>query len=162
MKNKQQPTCIYEFRIKRLRCAAGENALSYGSDKGVLRDATAAAEFLRTRLIHQDREHFFVVHFDIRNRVVGYEVAAIGGMHGVEVHPREIFRGAIVAGSAGILVAHNHPSGDPEPSAEDDLLTKRIAATSKLMGIPLMDHIVIGGDRHVSYLENRNCILTEV
>jgi DNA repair protein RadC len=99
-----------------------------------------------------DRESFVCVSIDARNRAIGFDVVAIGTMTGVEVHPREVFRAAILAGAVGICVAHNHPSGDPTPSPEDASLTQRLRDAGRLVGIPVLDHMVIGdGDRFYSF-----------
>lgn len=95
-----------------------------------------------------DRESFVCLMLDARSRIVGYEVVAIGTQAGVEVHPRELLRAAILVGAAAIIVAHNHPTGDPAPSTKDYELTARIADACALIGIPLMDHIVLGDGRH--------------
>ena len=91
-----------------------------------------------------DRESFVCVSLDARSCAIGFEVVAMGHLTGVEVHPREVFRAVIIAGAAAICVAHNHPSGDPDPSVEDRNLTTRLRAAGSLVGIPVLDHIVIG------------------
>lgn len=80
---------------------------------------------------------------DARNKWIGAEIIAIGSMSGVQVHPREVFRAAIIAGAGSIIIAHNHPSGDLEPSPEDASLTARLAEAGELLGIPLLDHLII-------------------
>jgi DNA repair protein RadC len=67
------------------------------------------------------------------------------------VHPREVFRAAIAEAAAGIIVVHNHPSGDPTPSAEDRTVTRQLAEAGRLLDLPLYDHVVIGGDRYLSF-----------
>ena len=71
-------------------------------------------------------------------------------MTGSLVHPREFFGPAVRRGAAAVIAAHNHPSGDPEPSAEDVEVTRRLAEAGRLLGIPLVDHVVVGADRYVS------------
>jgi DNA repair protein RadC len=91
-----------------------------------------------------DREVFVIAMLTIRHRVIGLHTVSVGCLTSSLVHPREVFKPAILAGSAAILAAHSHPSGDPEPSAEDISLTRRLAAAGQLLGIELLDHVIIG------------------
>lgn len=97
-----------------------------------------------------DREHFVVLHLDVKGTCLGIETVSIGTVSASLVHPREVLKGCILSNSAKFMVAHNHPSGDPEPSDEDIAVTKRLADAGQLVGIPLIDHIIIGGDAFVS------------
>ncbi len=97
-----------------------------------------------------DREHFVVVAMDVKGLVLGVETVSIGTVSASLVHPREVMKGCILANAAKFMVAHQHPSGDPEPSDEDILVTKRLADAGQLLGIPLIDHLIIGGDSFVS------------
>lgn len=108
-------------------------------------DANDVGRVIRGELarLPDDREHFFCLHITIRNDIIGIELVATGSLTQVEVHPRECFRGAIMNGAAGIIVAHNHPSGDPTPSPEDLALTRRLREVGVLIGIPLVDHIIV-------------------
>lgn len=81
-------------------------------------------------------------------------VVAIGSVHGVEVHPREVFRVAIERSAAGIVVAHNHPSGDPSPSADDTVLTARLRSIGELLGIPVVDHVIVTAASFYSFAEH--------
>ena len=97
------------------------------------------------KLIGQaDREHVLVFHLNTRHKVVSYEVVSIGTINASLVHPREVFKGAILANAATIILAHNHPTGDTSPSAEDNELTQRIKAAGDVIGIPLLDHVIVG------------------
>lgn len=101
-----------------------------------------------------EQETFVALYLTVRNTLVGEpHVVAIGCLTSVEVHPRDVFRGAIAANAAGIVILHNHPSGDPTPSAEDIELTRRLKACGDLLGIPVVDHVVVTADRHVSIAE---------
>ena len=107
--------------------------------------AQAAAELVRKFIPAGDeREHFVAVLLDARNSVKGVSVVSIGTLSASLIHPREVFRAAIVAGAAGIIIAHNHPSFDTSPSVEDKSTTKRLAEAGRLLGIPLVDHVIIG------------------
>ena len=90
-----------------------------------------------------DREVFVVLHLDTRNRVVAHETTSIGSQNASLVHPREVFKAAILKGATSIILAHNHPSGDPAPSKEDIDLTHRLVEAGGLMGIQVLDHIIV-------------------
>jgi DNA repair protein RadC len=99
------------------------------------------------------RETFYVLLLDGRHRLLTVERVSEGTLTTSLVHPREVFRSAIRASAAAVIVAHNHPSGDPEPSREDYEVTRRLAECGRLMGVPLLDHVVIGQGAHVSIRE---------
>ena len=101
----------------------------------------------------QVRERFVVLWLDASNKVVGFEVVTEGTLNTSLVHPREVFRGAIVATAASIIVAHNHPSGNPEPSTEDIEITKQLVESGKTLGIPVHDHVIFAGDQFTSLAE---------
>lgn len=98
-------------------------------------------------------EQFGVVLLDTKHRVLRTTVVTIGTLDASIVHPRDIFREAIAAGAASIVVFHNHPSGDPEPSDEDVMLTHRLVAAGVLMGIDVLDHVILAGVRYHSMKE---------
>ncbi len=101
----------------------------------------------------QVRERFVAFWLNSVNKVLGFEVITEGLLNSSLVHPREVFRGAIVATSAAILIAHNHPSGNPEPSAEDIAITKQLVEAGKIIGIPVHDHIIFAGESFTSFAE---------
>lgn len=90
-----------------------------------------------------DREVFIVLHLDTRNRVVAHETTSIGSQNASLVHPREVFKAAILKGATSLILAHNHPSGDPAPSKDDIDLTHRLVEAGGLMGIQVLDHVVV-------------------
>ena len=103
-----------------------------------------AGAYLVEMIGKKDREHFVVLHLDVKNRVRQVmETVAIGHLTSALVHPREVFKGAILANAAAVALLHNHPSGDPEPSREDIDLTTRLTRAGELLGIPVLDHVVI-------------------
>jgi DNA repair protein RadC len=130
----------------------GRRALAV-RDRAHLADAGAVFRFLRPRVVGLAQEVFLAIGLDARNRIVGEVEVARGLLTGVEVHPREVFRPLIRMAAAGAVVAHNHPSGDPTPSHEDLALTRRLRAVGELVGIPIVDHVVIAGDRYRSIAE---------
>jgi len=100
-----------------------------------------------------DREHFVCIHLDTRNTVLGVETVSIGSLNYSIVHPRECFKAALLLNAASVILAHNHPSGSLEPSAEDISLTKRMVQAGKLIGIEVLDHIIISAEGHMSFKE---------
>ncbi|MDD3641977.1 MAG: DNA repair protein RadC [Candidatus Krumholzibacteria bacterium] len=100
-----------------------------------------------------DREHFKAILLNTKNGILKIVTVAVGSLNAALVHPREIFKAAVAASAAGIIVVHNHPTGNPEPSREDTDLTLRFARCGELMGIDLVDHIIIGGEEFVSMRE---------
>lgn len=113
-----------------------------------------AAEFLMPRLRYAIKEQFVVVLLNSKNKVVGTEVVSEGSLSNSIVHPREVFVPALLQHAAAIMVAHNHPSGEPSPSVEDRELTSMLVRSGKVLGIPLVDHIIIGDGNYYSFLEN--------
>lgn len=105
------------------------------------------------RLQARAREQFLALLLDARNRVLREEQVSVGTLTASLVHPREVFVAAIREGAASLILLHNHPSGDPEPSADDEAVTRRLVAAGELVGIPVLDHLVLGRGRHVSMLE---------
>ena len=104
--------------------------------------------------IDQDKEHFYVMHLDIRSRVNLVELVSLGTLDSSLVHPRETFRRAIMQGSARIIVAHNHPSGEVDPSDTDTETTKKLLAAGELLGIRMQDHIIFAKDKFFSFKRN--------
>ena len=113
------------------------------------------AELLLPLYGNRPVEQFGVVLLDTKHRVMRTTVVTVGTLDASIVHPREIFREAAAAGAAAIVVFHNHPSGDPEPSDEDVRLTKRLIAAGVLMGIDVIDHVILGNVRYCSMKEDR-------
>lgn len=110
-------------------------------------------EIGRQLLADADREHFVVLLLNTQNKPIGVNTVSIGTLNSSIVHPREVFKPAILASAASIVAMHNHPSGDPEPSDEDIEVTKKLDAAGKLLGIPCRDHVIIGEGRYVSLRE---------
>ena len=102
------------------------------------------------------REHLKGLMMDTKNRVIRIATISTGTMDGSLVHPREVYREAIVANAASLILAHNHPSGDPTPSDADRRVTTRIAGVGKEIGIELLDHIILGHNIFVSMKERRD------
>ena len=106
------------------------------------------------RLTHQtDREEFWVAALNVKNKPMHIQLISVGSLTMTIVHPREVFKGAILANAASIIVAHNHPSGNHKPSNEDRALTKRLKESGDLLGIRLLDHIIVGGSGYYSFAD---------
>ncbi len=116
----------------------------------VVRSPEDAAAVLREVIGDYDRETFAVLLLDTKNRVIAVHIASIGVLESAPVHPREIFKAAILANARAVVLGHNHPSGDPQPSAQDIRITHQLAAAGKLLDIRVLDHIIIGDGTHVS------------
>jgi DNA repair protein RadC len=101
----------------------------------------------------EGREHFVTLALNVRHHVIAKRILAIGSLTGVEVHPREVWRQAIVDGAAALIVSHNHPSGDPTPSRQDIELTGRLREVGEVCGIVLLDHVIVTGEGFVSMAE---------
>jgi len=106
-----------------------------------------------SKMNNLDREHFFAVYLDSRQKIIKEELLFIGSLNESVVHPREIFKPAIAESAAAIILLHNHPSGNPEPSEEDLRVTKELTEVGKLLGIELLDHIIIGNKSYYSFNE---------
>jgi len=104
------------------------------------------------------KESFWVLHLTPRNKLKSVECCTVGILDASLIHAREVFRGAIAAGAAAIVLAHNHPSGDPSPSAEDIRITKQLVDAGKIIGIKVLDHMIIG-DEKSSYSMRENGIV---
>lgn len=103
------------------------------------------------KLKREPREHFLVLLLNARHEVLGKETVSIGSLNASIVHPREVFRPAVLQAAASIVLVHNHPSGDPEPSEEDLSITKRLVQVGDLLGISVLDHVIVASRGHVSF-----------
>ncbi len=111
------------------------------------------AEFLMPRLRYAVKEQFIVVLLNTKNRVIGTEMVSEGTLTGALVHAREVFKPALLQHAAASVVAHIHPSGDPAPSREDCEITRMLARSGEVLGLPLLDHIIIGDGAYYSFQE---------
>ncbi len=139
---------MWELKIVR------ERRQGYGS----LRRITNAGDVYRAfceRFEQLDREMFVVVLLDGKNGVIGFNVVSMGSLTATLVAPREVFKPAILANAASLILVHGHPSGDPEPSAEDKAITERLRQAGDLLGIKVVDHVVIGDGRFTSFADQQ-------
>jgi DNA repair protein RadC len=112
-----------------------------------------AAEYLLPRFSAHPVERFGLLLLDARYRIIRTAVVSTGGVDATPVHPREVFREAALAGASALVLFHNHPSGDPTPSADDIRLTARLRQAGELMGIEVADHVILADDRYYSFRE---------
>ena len=138
----------------RLLAAFEVGARLVGEDRPVaprIREPEDVARLFQPRLRDLQVEEFHLLALDSQSQVLRQVLVTRGLLNSSLVHPREVFRAAIAEAAAGIIVVHNHPSGDPTPSTEDRTITRQLAEAGRLLDLPLYDHVVIAGDRFVSF-----------
>ena len=113
-----------------------------------------AVELGKRFLEESDREQLLVCCLDPKNQPTAINIVSVGNLNNSLVHPREVFKPAILSNSASIILFHNHPTGDPTPSNEDKLITERLRESGEILGIKLIDHIIIGDNSYYSLKEN--------
>ncbi|MDA0672272.1 MAG: DNA repair protein RadC [Cyanobacteria bacterium] len=119
-------------------------------DKTVVDDPSVAAAALSHELMWQSQERFAVLFLDVKHRILGSKVITIGTATETLAHPRDIFREVLRHGATRIIIAHNHPSGSLEPSTEDISLTRQLLEAAQVLGIPLLDHLILGNGDYAS------------
>ena len=149
---------FYEYRVRRIR--RGRKA-SDAEPRPTIDNPSDAFEVAREFTKDAPREMFVVLCLDARNALMGAELIAIGTASNVSVHMREVFRVAIHVGATAIVVAHNHPSGDPFPSDDDCVITRRISMSGFLLGIPLLDHVVVTNNKYRSMAKDHPSLFEE-
>lgn len=142
-------TILEIVRIEQIICEA-EEGVNY-MIKGPQDGADIASRFIG----RDDREVFFVMCLNTKNHVVAVHRCHIGSLNASIVHPREVFKSAILNNAASVIVAHQHPSGDITPSMEDISVTKRLAEAGKLLGIEVLDHLVVNNEGRFTSLKER-------
>ncbi len=118
--------------------------------KPKISDSRIVAQMLMDELADEKKEYFMVINLNSKLQIESKTVVSIGSLDSAPVHPREVFAPAIRRGAAALVVAHNHPSGDPSPSPQDIDITKRLLAASEIIGIKLLDHVIVGRGCNVS------------
>lgn len=119
----------------------------------VIRTPEDVANILMGEMNFLDREHFKVLNLNTKNQVIGIDDVSVGSLNASLVHPREVFKQAIKRSAAWLILAHNHPSGNLQPSKEDEMLTKRLYDAGKLLGIEVLDHLIFGQNSYLSMKE---------
>ncbi len=121
--------------------------------KPVIHTPADAADLLMGEMSYLDREHFKVINLNTKNQVLVIEEVSVGSLNASLVHPREVFKLPIKRSAAKLILAHNHPSGDVQPSREDLALTERLYQAGNLLGIEILDHLIIGHNTFLSMKE---------
>lgn len=129
---------IYDVRLVKRR--------SLTIAEGYISDAERAARALHSLVGMTDREHVAVLFVNGLQRIAGAHIAAMGGQHGANVDPRPILRAGLLACASAMIVGHNHPSGDPSPSSEDLVFTAGLMRAAKVIGCPVVDHVIVTRD----------------
>jgi DNA repair protein RadC len=120
-------------------------------ERDELTDVEAIARLIRPRIVERRKECFFAILLDSRNRLIRADPVSVGSLDTTLAHPRDVFDAAVHDHAPAIIVVHNHPSGDPTPSEDDVRLTRRLAEAGKIIGIKLLDHVIVAGDKHYSF-----------
>ena len=110
---------------------------------------------VKRRLAARTQEHFLILLLNARHAVLGIETISVGTLNASIVHPREVFRAAVLGNAASLILCHNHPSGDPTPSDDDVAITRRLVQVGELHGIPILDHVVVTKKTYASFGELR-------
>lgn len=118
-----------------------------------IKDPETVVKAVRAGIMDKAKEHFKLILLNPRNKIVGISTISIGTLNASLVHPREVFKDAIKHSAASIVLAHNHPSGDPDPSEDDLTITKRLTEAGKIFGVEVIDHIIIGKNGFFSFKE---------
>ena len=146
--NATSSVCVPLYRLQMVK---EPHSPLYGAPK--MSDSADVSRLLHAHFEGRPHEEFLVVFLDAKNSPVGYQVVSVGSLTLSIVHPREAFKAAVCMSAAAVIFSHNHPSGDPTPSQEDRALTKRLVSAGELLGIRVLDHIVMGEGRHVSFAD---------
>lgn len=120
------------------------------TDRVEVTSPEAAAGVLVPAFVGGDRERCLAALLDTKHRLLEVVLVSVGSIDHTFMAPREVYRDALLANAAALVLAHDHPSGDPTPSRDDELLTRRLARAGELVGVELLDHLVVGGERWVS------------
>jgi DNA repair protein RadC len=138
---------MHELKVVR------ERRVGYGKARSI-KGSVDVYQVFKERMEQTDREEFLVLLLNGKSKMIGFNTVSIGTVTASLVHPREVFKPAILGNAVQIILVHNHPSGDPIPSAEDIEITKRLRATGEVMGIKVMDHIIIGCGQYISFVDD--------
>lgn len=121
-------------------------------------EPSRAASLIKHLVADAPSEHMVIVFLDAKNMVTGTTIAVSGGSHGMLLAPRDLFRAAIAANAVGIVLGHNHPSGDTTPSVDDIVTTRRLVEAGRLIGIPVVDHVIVAMDAPSFSMHERDTV----
>lgn len=142
------------FGIKLFQAISERYAKEKISAKILMDSPRIVASYLQRKIGRENKEHFVILYLNTRNDLIVNNVS-IGTLNASLVHPREVFKEAIHSHAAQVIIAHNHPSGDPEPSEDDLTLTKRLVEAGKILGIEVVDHVIITNRAYFSFKEKK-------
>jgi DNA repair protein RadC len=131
---------------RRMASTLREEGVQIGSPQDV-------ANFLMEEMRYYHKEYFKIILLNTKNKIISIEDISVGSLNSSIVHPREIFNPAVKKSAAALILVHNHPSGDTQPSNEDMEVTKRLIEAGKVLGINILDHIIVGEGRYLSFKE---------
>ncbi|MFT8390233.1 MAG: DNA repair protein RadC [Sporolactobacillus sp.] len=118
-----------------------------------IRSPEDSYQCIKSFLECKDREYFIVVTLDTKNQPTSINICHIGDLNSSIIHPREVFKTAVLSNAASILIAHNHPSGVVDPSRQDQEITKRLVSAGNIIGVQVLDHLIIGDEKYLSFKE---------
>jgi DNA repair protein RadC len=118
-----------------------------------IKDPEAIVKAISASIKDKAKEHFKLILLNARNKILGISTISIGSLNASIVHPREVFKDAIMHNAYSVVLAHNHPSGDPEPSEDDLKMTRKLVESGKILGIEVLDHLIIGKNAFYSFKE---------
>lgn len=147
-KKKLQKIYVQKIKLSIVREKSDDETLRI-----LVPDDIACLKLIKDELLNSDREKFICLHLDTKHRIISYEIVSIGSLNAMIVHPREIFKGAILSNAESVILCHNHPSGIPYPSREDIELTRRLRNAGDILGIQILDHMIFGDNSHISFKE---------
>lgn len=132
------------------RCVSGRTTLADIDHRPAVTSPEGAADVLGPVLRDRDRERCVVALLDTKHRLLGLTTVSVGSIDHTFMAPREVFRDALLGNAAALVLGHNHPSGDPAPSRDDEAVTGRLARAGEVVGVEVLDHLIVAGDRWVS------------
>lgn len=145
---------LQEFQGTRYRTMLVREGASVSP--GPLTKAESVYQYIRSGLENKDQEYFISILLDIKMIPLGVSLVSVGKLNCAMVEPREVFKTAIIAAAASLIIAHNHPSGNSEPSKEDLDITEKLKKAGDMLQIPILDHIIVGRDCYYSMKEHKN------
>ncbi len=144
---------VKAIQLKALSEISKRMAKAEYNNKLIVTSPSTIAAYYMEEMRHLEREHLKIVLLDTKHQVIGDYILSVGTVNSSLIHPREIFIHALKRDAVKIVLMHNHPSGNPAPSPEDIAVTQRVKEAGEVLGVPLMDHIIIGDGRYVSLKE---------
>ena len=140
------------FGIKLFHAIFERCSIEKINNKVSLNSPKQISEYLQQKIGREKKEHFVILYFDTKNNLIVDDIS-VGTLNASLIHPREVFSKAILNNASHVIVAHNHPSGDPTPSGDDIATTKRLQEAGRILGIVVADHIVVTNNKYSSLVE---------